>query len=88
MPYIGVQRFTIWVDFINLKQPDKSIDSNTKIERDFYTVDGYTLLELDYYPQKATTIDISSGASESSFKPPLFKDDTDLGFNLLDPIKP
>lgn len=76
------------MNFDNLSQPNASLDTYPTIERDFYTVDGHTLLEVDYYPQEAININMAGEVFESSFKPPLFKDDSESGFNLLDPMDP
>ena len=76
------------MDFANLSQPNIILDTYPIIERDFYTVDGHTLLQVDSYPQESIQINIASGFFESSFKPPLFKDDTESGFNLFDPMDP
>ena len=87
VPDVPIQRFTIWIDFLNLSQPN-ALDAFPTIMRDFYTIDGHTLLNLDYFPQQALKIDLLTGIFYSAFKPPLFKDDTESGFNLLDPADP
>ena len=55
------------------------------IHRYYQFIDGYTLLTLDHYPQQPILIDLSDGVFESTFKPPLFQDDTQTGINLLNP---
>ena len=51
-------------------------------------IDGISQVQLDYYPQQSTLIDLANNVFEVSLKPPLFKDNTQSGFDLLDPTSP
>lgn len=58
------------------------------ITRTVTYIDGYTKLSVDFYPQTATSVDLSSGSSSAlTFLPPRFKDDEegDLGLAMADP---
>ena len=66
----------------NMNDGDKPI-----ITRSVRSIDGYERLELSYFNQDATTIDLVSGSHSSDLNPPLFKDDS-LVDNLIQQMTP
>ena len=53
-------------------------DQYPVITRSVLSIDGHTRLELSYYDQNATTIDLVGGNFTSQLQPPRFKDDSQV----------
>ena len=51
-------------------------------------VDQFILLELDYYQQTSTTIDLNSGSFQGTFLPPRFKNSDSSDLDIDDTSNP